>query len=363
MHTVRNRIASRPPNTIPALADSIPPIPRSSRQELSRLIRTGEPPAPHSPVPALVLQTDPLAEAAWPAPALAASAPCAMAFSASMAVHEPTAPAENRTQKRRNPKGKKARKAAARKAATAATSLQRQANGRGGKHRSSKAGQPGALSSQPVAALPVIPPAAPAAHLGPAGGSEILLQQCLQAEPALALILPAQAEPLVQAPEPEAEREAPAQPEPAMHRVLSLAAMPELPLAALPLEALPQTQGSPAVTLPQRSEPLVEMEALVAEQASFLSFGLAPAAPALAALADAQAVPLPRSHAIVPARQQGLVDVIAFLLRDSGRRLARWSARRHKSRAERDLIRTAEARQRALLSEFQALDALRRNRD
>ncbi|MBX9883935.1 MAG: hypothetical protein K2X68_03070, partial [Novosphingobium sp.] len=69
---------------------------------------------------------------------------------------------------------------------------------------------------------------------------------------------------------------------------------------------------------------------------------------------------LPRARALVPVRRQGLVDVIAFLLRDSGRRLARWSARRHKTRAERAELRQAEARQINLQRELEALDALRR---
>lgn len=297
MHTVRNRIASRPTNSTPASADNAPPIQRSSHQELTRFIRAGAPNVP--------LQV----------------APCAKGFATGMAVPERTTPAENRTQKRRNPKGKKARKAAARKAATAATSSQRHAKGRGGKQRSLKAGQ---QAVQPA----------------PAGQSEILLQLCLQAEPALALILPAQAEPLVEGPKPETERQAPEQPEPVVSRVLSLAAMPELLVAAPP----------------------VDLQAPAPEHGHAVPPAPAPSAPTLAALADAQAVPLPRSHALVPARRQGLVDVIAFLLRDSGRRLARWSAQRHKSRAERDRIRSAEAHQRALLSEFEALDALRRNR-
>ncbi len=94
--------------------------------------------------------------------------------------------------------------------------------------------------------------------------------------------------------------------EPALVRVLTLAAMPELLVAA------------PAA------------EPLIARPAAALT--------TLAALAEAQNAPLPRSRALAPARRQGLVDVLAFLLRDSGRRLARWSARRHKSRAERDML-------------------------
>jgi hypothetical protein len=103
---------------------------------------------------------------------------------------------------------------------------------------------------------------------------------------------------------------------------------------------------------------LVEPPALPAEP-ELVPPPLAPEpATALAALADA---PLPRARALVPARRQGLVDVIAFLLRDSGRRLARWSARRRKSQAEREVLRRAEARHINLQRELEALDALRRH--
>jgi hypothetical protein len=113
--------------------------------------------------------------------------------------------------------------------------------------------------------------------------------------------------------------------------------------------------AQPALTLPSMPEPLVEMAAPVAQAM------VAPAA-ALATLADAQAARLPRSRALVPARRQGLVDVIAFLLRDSGRRLARWSARRQKTKAEQAALRKAEARQLNLQRELEALDALRRSK-
>ncbi|WP_421837003.1 hypothetical protein [Novosphingobium sp.] len=106
----------------------------------------------------------------------------------------------------------------------------------------------------------------------------------------------------------------------------------------------------PAPTLPVRPEPQGEglaepIEAEVAPEPE--------TAPALAEM------PLPRARALVPARRQGLIDVIAFLLRDSGRRLARWSARRHETRAEQAALRRAEAQQINLQRELEALDALR----
>ena len=133
---------------------------------------------------------------------------------------------------------------------------------------------------------------------------------------------------------------------------------------SLPLKQL----AAPALTLPARSEPLVEAAPVLLLPAPEPSIEVppAPAEPEVApepepepalALADA---PLPKARALVPARRQGLVDVIAFLLRDSGRRLARWSARRHKTREERAALRRAEARQINLQRELEALDALRR---
>lgn len=279
-----------------------------------------------------------------------------MDVATNMAVHERAAPAGSRPQKRRSPKRKKVRKAAARKAASVTTSSQRQAKARGGKRRGAQSVRHVLPPAPPVAASPAIPPAASAGHPIPAVDSEVLLELCLQAEPALALVLPSRPEPLVETPKPEAEREGPVQAELALTRVGSFSAMPKLLLTAPKVVTPMQAGGPAAVTLPARPEPLVECKTLVAEPAAPLPTS------ALAALADAQTIPLPRSRALVPTRQQGLVDVIAFLLRDSGRRLARWSARRHKSRAERNLLGSAESRQRTLLSELEALDALRRNR-
>ncbi len=354
MHTVRNRIASRPPVTSPALADLRPPLHRSSREELTRLLRTGAPSVIQAPTPILALPTAPLTAAAWPAPGVLEGP----AHAVGMKGPERKPPAENHPQKRRNPKGKKARKAAARRAEAAAKPPATM--GRADKHPNPAPKRHEVPPAPPVAASPAIPPAAPAVHPIPAVESDAMLDLCLQAEPALALMLPSRAEPLVEAPEPAAAR------------VLTLASMPELLVEVSAAAVLEDVQGGaghadaavPALTLPAMPEPLVAplVAPLVELPASLTEPRSASAIGALAAIADAQAAPLPRSRALVPARRQGLVDVIAFLLRDSGRRLSRWSARRHKSRAERELIRSAEARQRALLSELEALDALRRNR-
>jgi len=101
------------------------------------------------------------------------------------------------------------------------------------------------------------------AELEPGGVRDL----CLQAEPALALALPSPPEPLVEAPGPVA----PPKPEHAPEHVSVQALEP----AAAPL---------PALILPDLPEPLVELRAPVAPAAPA-------AATALAALADAQAVP------------------------------------------------------------------------
>lgn len=340
MHTVRNRIASRPPVNTYALPDTRLPNQHVSRQELNRMLRTG---------------------------ASSATLPESPALLSSMASGRMTKVgaevSDTRPQKRRNAKGKKARKAAARKAAAAAAASSRTAKEREVKRRDTEM-------------PPQITPSAPAdAYPMPAMGLGEMLDQCLQAEPALALMLPSRPEPLVELPAPaalfeaevellteaatepaatpaaEAEADAKVGPESVTPSVLVMAGMPEL-LVEMP-EAEAAEVSTPALLLPAVPEPLVDMPAEPA---------VAPPATALASLADAQSVPLPRSRAIVPARRQGLVDVIAFLLRDSGRRLARWSARRHKTRAEQADLRRAEARQINLQRELEALDVLRRNR-
>jgi hypothetical protein len=271
-----------------------------------------------------------------------------------LAAPEESGLVETRAQRRRNPKGKKARKAAARLAAVRevqaqlleAPEAERAApprrkgkkQGKGGKVRAS-------ASAEAVVATTVadMPPSVPRTSVAEPAllmlKADALLDQCLAAEPALALALalPVRPEPLVLLPSLPAPR------------VLFLDAMPEL----IAPDAEPQ-----AVVLTPEAEPLVETPAMPVEPDAV------PApepATALAALADGP-MPLPRAVALVPARRQGLVDVIAFLLRDSGRRLARWSARRHKSRAEHEALRAAEARQINLQRELEALDALRRNR-
>lgn len=261
MHTVRNRLASRPPVVVPS--SCVSKLPAHAAKRLN----------------------------------LASVAGGSMAIP--LAVADECGLIEQRRPKRRNPKGKKARKAAARLAELRAVPVLDPASCAGIEkpRRTKSAAKKGAVRSKPAKAVrPEQLPAIPAAS--PVQGTFSLPVKLLAA-PALRL---------------------PVQPEPLVEQV----AVPR-PVLLLP---------------PPQPEPGPEPEFI-------------------AALADA---PLPKARALVPARRQGLVDVIAFLLRDSGRRLARWSARRQKSREERAALRTAEARQINLLRELEALDALRRNR-
>ena len=320
MHTVRNRMASRPPTSNSFPAGHKPP---------------GRHDAAHVPRGSMAIP---------------------------LAVAEESSLVETRAQRRHNPKGKKARKAAVRMAAAREVqALQAEAPKAGplappkrkdkGKCRkqgkAAKARKPAPLAPGVAVALPETPSAM---ALPLALEADPLLEQCLAAEPALALTLPARAEP-----EPEVQAV----------RVLSLSTMPEL------LEPEPEPTGNPApraFLMPAVPEPLVEIPVEPAEPDAIPAPEPEPAT-ALAALpelplpeARQPAVPLPRARALIPARRQGLVDVIAFLLRDSGRRLARWSARRHKTRAVQAALHQAEARQLNLQRELEALDALRRNK-
>lgn len=79
-----------------------------------------------------------------------------------------------------------------------------------------------------------------------------------------------------------------------------------------------------------------------------------PRAP-VTAMAD---TPLPRTKALATVRGQGLFDIIGHWLRDAGNWLIRWDKSRRKDE-ERARIAQANARHRALQSQFAALEALR----
>ena len=296
MHTVRNRLASRPPTPLSFPTGKLPPGTRPD----SAYVQRGS-----MAVPLLMAEESGLIE--------------------------------SRAKRRRNPKGKKARKAAARLVAV------REAQALVEPAKQLRRAEPAAPKgkAKPKARAAAIKRKAARPEQLPAIPPPALLEQRLAVGGAPALALPSMAEPLVEL----------------------------KPMRVLSMEARPAPADRPvSFILPAAPEPLVEMPAApakseMAEPETTPVRELEPAT-ALATLADALPanLALPRNRALVPMRRQGLVDVIAFLLRDSGRRLARWSAQRHKTRAERDALRAAEARQINRQRELEALDALRRHR-
>lgn len=282
MHTVRNRLASRPPMAVPAAATSKVPHHAAARRDLAYGQRGS--------------------------------------MAVPLVLPDESGLIEERPQKRRNPKGKKARKAAARLAAAreVQTLVVALPDGPELRRRDKQAAKKGKAKAKAAPGKPAGPEQLPAIPAPP------LLEQRLVA----ALPLPSLPEPLV--------LPAPAEP----LRLLTFDPIPERREEVVALATEPEPLVLPAEPEPEPA-PEPEPEAAIA----------------LAALAD---VPLPRARALVPLRRQGLIDVIAFLLRDSGRRLALWSARRHKTREEQAALRRAEARQLNLQRELEALDALRR---
>jgi hypothetical protein len=72
----------------------------------------------------------------------------------------------------------------------------------------------------------------------------------------------------------------------------------------------------------------------------------------------AGATPLPRSRALAPSRGSGLIDAIGDWLRSVADRLGRWRGNRRSAGSARTASAHAAARQRALLAQFEALEAL-----
>lgn len=71
----------------------------------------------------------------------------------------------------------------------------------------------------------------------------------------------------------------------------------------------------------------------------------------------AEPAPIPASRALA-VRRQGFIDILAFALRDSGRRLARWSSARRRADDMKDKLAKAEARMRAMEAQLAALRAI-----
>eukprot|EP01037_Dinobryon_pediforme_P001766 gene1766-1796_t len=119
----------------------------------------------------------------------------------------------------------------------------------------------------------------------------------------------------------------PAKAAPACDPVMKPAPAQSLPPTVMPVLATPE----PAIPAPLSARPL-------------------------SALSESHA-PIPASRALVP-RRQGFIDVLAFALRDSGRRLARWSSARRRAEDMKDKLAKAEARMRAMEAQLAALRAI-----
>ncbi len=149
---------------------------------------------------------------------------------------------------------------------------------------------------------------------------------------------------------------------------------------ASPVVALPATQPPAIPALPSVEQLIIEPPAEAAESPpSPQDEAACPAvqteiecAPALALPSEPDAcaepsapvevatspeVALPTARALVP-RRQGFIDILAFVLRDSGRRLSRWSSARRRADDMKAKLAKAEARMRAMEAQLAALQAL-----
>lgn len=116
----------------------------------------------------------------------------------------------------------------------------------------------------------------------------------------------------------------------------------------------PETATSKAAT-PMTTPDLLD-RALAIQPAEEANFRSAPKP--LRTAPTVPEAPLPRAKAPAIVRNGGLMEAIGNWLRQTGNLLARWRARRRQTPAERLQFSQAAARQRALQSQFEALEAL-----
>ncbi len=110
------------------------------------------------------------------------------------------------------------------------------------------------------------------------------------------------------------------------------------------------------IILPAPPPPLVKIPTPLPLPVPAQTAPVAPAEPGIAA--GVPAVPNRSTGTALVVRRQGLVDVIAFALRDSGRRLARWSSARRRADDMKQKLARAEARMRAMEAQLQALQMI-----
>ncbi len=122
-------------------------------------------------------------------------------------------------------------------------------------------------------------------------------------------------------------------------------------------------QASKAAVTPETSVALtVAPVEPVAETLVPLTLSPAPEArlntlAAVEVLPPSPTAPLPTGRALV-ARRQGFVDILAFVLRDSGRRLSRWSSAKRRADEMKEKLARAENRMRAMEAQLVALQEI-----
>ncbi|WP_168854734.1 hypothetical protein [Novosphingobium sp. ERN07] len=125
---------------------------------------------------------------------------------------------------------------------------------------------------------------------------------------------------------------------------------------ACKITATPVTSVAPQKVPTLMTTPDLLDRALAIQPAPEANFRSAPKP--LRTAPNAPEAPLPRAQAPAIARSGGLIEAIGNWLRQTGNLLARWRARRRQPPAERLQLAQAAARQRALQSQFEALEAL-----
>lgn len=118
--------------------------------------------------------------------------------------------------------------------------------------------------------------------------------------------------------------------------------------------------AKPAPTPPKATPPMTTLDlldrALAVQPAAAADFRTAPKP--LRTAPTVPEAPLPRAKAPAIVRNGGLIEAIGNWLRHTGTILTRWRARLRQTPADRLQLAQAAARQRALQSQFEALEAL-----
>lgn len=330
MHTMRTRPGAHPPaKDFRSSQDphSSPVRPDGGRQDMGFLLRTGAPPQPAFPADLIVPphRGAVITAAAWPAPMVPVEPP----------LPEAEPPLSRQERRARERQRGAARHPVARQAQISAQippQVQPQVLPQPPTSPETAAARPGQHATQAMPAAPAAP-ASPMESVPP-------LDPARPAAPAAAIdpaTRAAQSAPLAPAPT------APGLPHQVPRTLPTIPPVRPEPLAQ-PVLATPETPAADEHQPP----PVVD---IFAEIETVLAAGRA------AAETRQDIVPLPSGRALA-LRRKGLVDVVADVLRDSGLRLARWSARRRRAQDTEARLRKAQAKLAAMEAQLEALHAL-----